>query len=63
VARVSSAAAAASSATIFKSIVSILENVLSRFVASAVSASTVAALARVASVAGVFDAEAGGGVS
>jgi hypothetical protein len=53
----------------FKIILSISEKVPSRFVSSVVSASTVAASAEAASVAvvssagGVFDAEAGGGVS
>jgi hypothetical protein len=52
-----------------KSILSISEKVPSRFVSSAVSASAVAASAgaasvdAVSSVAGVFDAEASGGVS
>jgi hypothetical protein len=69
VARVSSAAVAAYSTAIFKSILSILEKVPSRFVSSAVSASTVAAsagaalVAAASSAAGVFDTEAGGGVS
>jgi hypothetical protein len=68
-ARVSSAAAAASSVAIFKSILSISENVLSRFVALAVAASAVvasvgsASVAVAPSIAGVFDAEVGGGVS
>jgi hypothetical protein len=53
----------------FKIILSILEKVPSRFVSSAVLASSVTASAGAASVAvvslaaGVFDAEAGGGVS
>jgi hypothetical protein len=65
VARVSSAAVAASFAAIFKSILSISEKVPSRFVSSIVSASAVAASAGAASVAAasVFYAEAGGGVS
>jgi hypothetical protein len=64
VVRVSLAAGAASSAAIFRSILSISENVLSRFVASAVLASMGAASAAEAlSTAGVFYAEAGGGVS
>jgi hypothetical protein len=62
-------AVAASSTAISRSILSISENVLSRFessavVASAVATSVGAALVAVAlSTAGVFDAEAGGGVS
>jgi hypothetical protein len=53
----------------FKSILSISEKVPSRFISSAVSASAVAAsagaasVAAASSVAGVFDVEAGGGVS
>jgi hypothetical protein len=68
-ARVSSADVAASSAAMFKSILSIPEKVPSRFVSLVVLASVVAAsagaasVAAVASAAGVFDAETGGGVS
>jgi hypothetical protein len=53
----------------FKSILSISKKVPSRFVSLAISASAVTASAEAASVAavssaaGVFDAEAGGGVS
>jgi hypothetical protein len=66
---VSSAAAAASSAAMSRSILSILESVLSKFASSAVAASAVAVSVGAASTvvapstAGVFDAEAGGGVS
>jgi hypothetical protein len=70
VARVYSATAVASSTAIFSSILSISENVLSRFISSAVAALAVVALVGEVSVvvatsaAGViFDAEAGGGVS
>ena len=69
-ARVSSAAAVASSMAIFNSILSILENVLSSIVSSTVAASVVVASVGAASVAVatsaasvIFDAEAGGGVS
>jgi hypothetical protein len=66
---VSPAAAAASSAAMSRSILSILESVLSRFASSVGSASAVAALVGVASIvvvlstAGAFEAEAGRGVS
>jgi hypothetical protein len=70
VARVSSVAAVTSSVVIFNNILSISENVLSRFVSLAIAASAVAALVGAASVAVatsaasvIFDAEAGGGVS
>ena len=61
---VSSAVAAASSAGMSRSILSILESVLSRFASSAVAVSAGAASVAVAfSTAGDFDAKAGGGVS
>jgi hypothetical protein len=63
VARVSSAVATVSSVAIFKITLSISENALSRFVASAASASVVVASVGAALIAGVFDAEADGGVS
>jgi hypothetical protein len=65
---ISSAAATASSTAASRSIVSILESVASRFTSLAVSASALSASAGAASaaaelsIAGVFDADASGGV-
>src|SRR5690242_3933736 len=66
---VSLAAASASSVAMSRSILSILESVLSKFASLVVAASTIVASAGAALVAaalsttGAFDAKAGGGVS